>query len=122
MPTFRQFLFLNWLYIRKTTEQTCDLKNTEIQCFNCLDHNKQCLDGVIPASFFNKKIKRQYFDCKRVLGSLCDEGYVMERKLEGRDFSVFYEIKPAGVEFFRNYIEFFNIQSHPENNHHQGHN
>ena len=117
MLTFRQFLFLNWLFIRKTTGDLCNLENTEIQCFNCLGHNKQCLEGVMPASYFYKKIDRQYYDCKRVLGSLVDGGYITERKLEGRDFSVFYEILPSGIKFFKEYVAFYNIQTHPNNHH-----
>ncbi|MHA1671987.1 MAG: hypothetical protein ACTSYI_00035 [Promethearchaeota archaeon] len=101
--TIRQFLFLQWLYTRREGKVFCDTSHTDIQCFNCLDHNKNCQKGLIPASFFSKKVGRQYYDCKRVLDSLKKRDLIEELHYSGIIFHVFYHILPKGVEFFEKF-------------------
>ena len=84
--TIRQYLFLQWLYTRRNGNNYCDISNTDIQCFNCLDHNKDCQKGLIPASFFSKKVGRQYYDCKRVLDSLKKRHLIEELHYSGKIF------------------------------------
>ncbi|MHA1522168.1 MAG: hypothetical protein ACTSRK_18485 [Promethearchaeota archaeon] len=105
--TFRQYLFLQWLYKRKIGNSFCDTSHTDIQCFNCLDHNKDCKKGLIPASYFSKKVGRQYYDCKRVLDTLKKKHLIKEEHHSGRIFSVFYQIEPKGVEFFEKFQKKF---------------
>jgi hypothetical protein len=103
--TMRQFLFLHWLYTRKFSPEFCDLNNTDIMCYNCLNQNHFCKQGVIPGSFFYKKVQRQYSDCKRVLDSLVELKYIAEIQYNGGDYHVFYEITPTGTQFFTNYVQ-----------------
>lgn len=114
--TMRQFLFLNWLYHRKKHKTKCDLSNTEINCFNCLNNNEFCTQGCIPASYFYKKINRQYFDCKRVLDSLKKMGLIEEKKLPSKDFRLFYEITELGLSFYDKFENYYNLKC-KENNH-----
>ncbi|RLI63413.1 MAG: hypothetical protein DRO88_09955 [Promethearchaeia archaeon] len=101
--TMRQFLFLRWLANRARLKRNCALDGTDIQCFNCLNKNEKCHTGVIPASYFSKKIKRQYFDCKRVLDSLKNKGLIAELEHSGKSFHVFYRITPEGLAFLEEF-------------------
>lgn len=101
--TMRQFLFLRWLANRSRLNQPCDLEGTDIHCFNCLDKNQDCATGVIPASYFSKKINRQYFDCKRVLDTLKAQDYIIELEINAKNFHVFYRITPEGLSFLEKY-------------------
>ncbi len=103
--TKRQFLFLNWLYNRKIHNTCCDLANIKIECFNCLNNDKKCKEGVMPASYFYKKIQRQYFDCKRILDSLIDLHLIDVINLSGKDFHVFYKITNQGITFFEEFSQ-----------------
>ncbi len=106
--TFRQFLFLSWLYQRKVQGDFCDLENIDIECYNCLKRNKICKEGVIPASYFYKKTSRQYYDSKRVLDSLEEEDLIIERDLsEAKDFHIFFEISEKGIEFYHKFIDYY---------------
>ncbi len=107
--TMRQFLFLNWLYHRKKYKSACDLTNTDMDCFNCLNRNKVCALGCMPASYFYKKINRQYFDCKRVLDSLKKMDLIDEKNLPGKDFRVFYEIRKEGELFYEKFENYYNL-------------
>ncbi len=110
--TFRQYLFLRWLFKRKVRGKFCNLKNIDIDCYNCLKQNEICRQGVIPASYFYKKTSRQYYDTKRVLDSLKDEGYIIERNIEeAKDFRLFYEITPDGIEFFKIFKVYYWIEN-----------
>jgi len=99
IPTMRKYLFLKWLYQRKKGNYYCNLADTDIECFNCLKQNEKCQSGLIPASFFYKKLGKQYFDCKRVLDSMMEEQMVLVHTLEGNNYRVFYEITSKGVEY-----------------------
>lgn len=101
--TLRQFLFLRWLFSRRVESRFCDLTNTDIQCYNCLNRNKECKKGLIPASFFSKKIGRQYYDCKRVLDALKKKGYISEIHLDAKIFHVFYRIEDKGIKFLQEF-------------------
>ncbi len=101
----RQFMFLHWLYKRKSSSEFCDLNGTDIMCYNCLNQNDLCKQGVIPGSFFYKKVQRQYSDCKRILDSLVKLKYITEIQQNGGDYHVFYEISPDGTRFFDEYSQ-----------------
>lgn len=107
--TIRQYLFLKWLYKRKILGEFCAINGTDIQCFNCLKNNAECLTGVIPASFFAKKIDRQFTDCKRVLDSLVKWEYIVEKQTVAKEFRVFYQITPKGIEFLEEFERNYNI-------------
>lgn len=100
--TFRQYLFLKWLFNRRVRQQLCDLRGSDIQCFNCLENNGECKKGLMPASFFYKKIGRQYIDCKRVLDSLKKKKLIDEiHTVNGKLFHLFYIITDTGIEFLK---------------------
>ncbi|WP_457559756.1 hypothetical protein [Candidatus Harpocratesius sp.] len=107
MLTMRQFLFLRWLANRVREKKSCDLKGTDIQCYNCLNKNKECQTGVIPASYFSKKINRQYYDCKRVLDTLKEKKLILEIEIPGKTFHVFYRIEPKGLTFLEKFEKKF---------------
>ena len=107
--TMREFLFLHWLYQRKVSNHLCDLEFTDIQCKNCLNQKERCKQGLIPASYFYKKIQRQYYDCKRVLDKLENHEYIKRIEIEGNGFSVFYQISESGILFYNSYIQLYNI-------------
>ncbi|WP_371803133.1 hypothetical protein [Candidatus Lokiarchaeum ossiferum] len=115
--TMRQFLFLNWLYHRKKFKSPCDLSYTDIDCFNCLNHNKICDQGCMPASYFYKKINRQYFDCKRVLDSLKELNLIEEKTHSGKDFHLFYEITTDGQDFYEKFEAYYNLSCRFNNQH-----
>lgn len=115
--TMRQFLFLNWLYHRKKFKSPCDLSNTDINCFNCLNNNDICGQGCMPASYFYKKINRQYFDCKRVLDSLKEMNVIEEKNHTGKDFRLFYEITNEGIDFYEKFETHFNLYCRLNNHH-----
>lgn len=107
LMTMRQYLFLHWLYQRKNANQFCSLENTDIECKNCLNRNEQCQQGLIPASYFYKKIGRQYYDCKRVLDKMEEENLINRMEIEGNGFTVFYQITRAGSTFYDEYCRYF---------------
>lgn len=107
--TIRQYLFLKWLADRKLENRFCELSNTDILCYNCLNKNSDCQKGVMPASYFAKKINRQFTDCKRVLESLQELKLILEKQLPGKEFRVFYEISPEGIEFIKDFEIFYNL-------------
>ncbi len=107
--TMRQFLFLHWLYIRKSSHNHCDLKHTDISCTNCLKQNEICDRGLIPASYFSKKINRQYYDCKRVLDLLETKKFITRIEFKGKGFSVFYEISDLGAKYYLKYCSYYAI-------------
>jgi hypothetical protein len=107
--TIRQYLFLKWLADRKLDGKFCDLSNTDILCYNCLNKNADCQKGVMPASYFAKKISRQFTDCKRVLESLQNRKYIVEKQLPGKEFRVFYEISQEGIDFVNEFESFYNL-------------
>jgi hypothetical protein len=108
--TMRQFLFLKWLYIRKKCNEFCNLTGTDVSCFNCLNRKGICLNGVIPASYFYKKVGRQYYDCKRVLDTILKQGLVAQHNHDGKDYHVFYEITPAGILVIDQFEEFYALR------------
>jgi DNA-binding MarR family transcriptional regulator len=112
--TIRQYLFLKWLYKRKIGQEFCELSDTDIQCFNCLQKKNDCLSGVIPASYFAKKIKRQFSDCKRVLDTLVALNLVAERAINAKEFRVFYEITQTGIQSLDQFETILNIREKPE--------
>lgn len=106
--TMRQYLFLHWLFERKVKKKFCNLENTDIECKNCLDRNKDCELGLIPASYFYKKIGRQYYDCKRVLDKMEEEEDLITRiEIEGNGYTVFYQITDKGCAYYKRYCKHF---------------
>jgi len=63
--------------------------------------------GLIPASYFYKKLNKQYFDCKRVLDLMLKEQMVLVHTLEGNNYRVFYEITQKGIEYIDNFEKTF---------------
>ncbi|MHA1584373.1 MAG: hypothetical protein ACTSWL_03905 [Promethearchaeota archaeon] len=108
--TMRQFLFLHWLFQRKTNHTNCNLANTKILCQKCLNNNAECKKGVIPASYFYQKISRQYYDCKRVLDTLVNLGLIIRREIpKAIDYHLFYEITSEGIDFYHKFREYYAI-------------
>lgn len=105
--TIRQFLFLNWLYLRKVKKKFCNIENIDISCHKCLNKKNECKDGVIPASFFYKKVNRQYFDCKRVLDSLIEMEFITAITINGKIFQKFYKITEKGIKFHKTFEKFY---------------
>ena len=105
--TMRQYLFLHWLFQRSKKDSYCNNSHTDIDCHNCLDKNDDCQTGLIPASYFYKKIGRQYYDCKRVLDSLEKDGYIDRKEIDGNSFTVFYQITENGINFYKEYCNYY---------------